>query len=151
MKRRLIIIAVLQAAVSAALFFLVKLTEVEPTVLFGMPVIGSSMDQPSWIAAGGEGVIVLGAGVGLVEFGMYGVGILFATGQACAGLIAFGQAAFGLLFFAGQLGLGLTGVGQLAVGAQVVGQGELGPNGREFLERMSADLDELLRFRSAPA
>ena len=149
--KRFVIFCVIQAVVTGLLYALVAATETEPTVVFGMPVIGSSMEQPSWISAGGEGVIVLGAGVGLVEFGMYGVGILFATGQACAGLIAFGQAAFGLLFFCAQLGLGLSGMGQLAIGVQVIGQGELGPNGRAFLERMSADLGELLRFRSAPA
>jgi hypothetical protein len=149
--KRFVIFCVIQAFVTGLLYALVAATETEPTVLFGMPVIGSSMEQPSWISAGGEGVIVLGAGVGLVEFGMYGVGILFATGQACAGLIAFGQAAFGLLFFCAQLGLGLSGMGQLAIGVQVIGQGELGPNGKAFLERMSADLGELLRFRSAPA
>ena len=147
--KRFVIFCVIQAAVTALLYGLVAVSETAPTVLFGMPVIGSSMEQPSWISLGGEGVIVLGAGVGLVEFGMYGVGILFATGQACAGLIAFGQAAFGLLFFCAQLGLGFTGMGQLAIGVQVIGQGELGPNGQAFLERMNADLGELLRFRSA--
>jgi hypothetical protein len=146
--KNLVIFVVIQAAVSALLYGLVLATETNPTVLFGMPVVGSSMEEPSWISVGGQGVIVLGAGVGLVEFGMYGVGILFATGQACAGLIAFGQAAFGLLFFCAQLGLGLTGIGQLAIGIQVIGQGELGPNGAEFFARMSDDLNELLRFRS---
>ena len=147
--KRLVIFCVIQAVVSAVLYFLVEMTETEPTVLFGMPVIGSSMEQPSWISAGGQGVIVLGAGVGLVEFGIYGVGILFATGQVCGGLIAFGQAAFGLLFFCAQLGLGFTGIGQLAIGLQVIGQGELGPNGQAFFERMTSDLNELLRFRSS--
>ena len=147
--KRFVIFCVIQAAVTALLYFIITVTETEPTVLFGMPVVGSSMDDPSWISAGGEGVLVLGAGVGLVEFGLYGVGILFATGQACAGLLAFGQAAFGLFFFCAQLGLGFTGVGQLAIGLQVIGQGELGPNGQEFFERMTADLGELLRFRSS--
>jgi len=149
--KRFAIFCVIQAAVTALLYGLIAATESEPTVLFGMPIIGSSMEQPSWISVGGQGVIVLGAGVGLVEFGMYGVGILFATGQACAGLIAFGQAAFGLLFFCGQLGLGFAGLGQLAIGVQVIGQGELGPNGKAFLGRMNADLGELLRFGSASA
>jgi hypothetical protein len=148
--KNLVIFVVIQAAVTALLYGLIAATETEPTVLFGMPVIGSSMEAPSWITTGGQGVIVLGAGVGLVEFGMYGVGILFATGQACAGLIAFGQAAFGLLFFCAQLGLGFTGLGQLAIGIQVIGQGELGPNGAEFFTRMNTDLNALLRFRSAP-
>ena len=93
--------------------------------------------------------ITIGAGAGLVSYGWLSAGILFGVGQAACGLIAVGQVAVGPVFFCGQLGVGLTGAGQLAIGGRVIGQGQLGYDGRAFLGDLNARLDELLRFRSA--
>lgn len=147
--KHFIILAVILGVTSALLYGLTSLqSEGTITRFLDVPVIDDHADY-AWMTIGGEGVIALGVGFGLVEFGMYGVGIFFATGQACAGLIAIGQAAFGPIAFLGQLGIGLTGAAQLAVGGQVIGQGELGPNGSDFLARLSKDLDDLLRLRRA--
>jgi hypothetical protein len=115
-----------------------------PTIILGMPVTGAATSDPAWISIGGAGVIVLGAGYGIVAFTLYGAGLLFATGQLAAGLVAFGQLAVGVLFFVAQLGLGLVGVGQVAIGFSVVGQGQLGWDGETFLRRLSNDLDDVL-------
>jgi hypothetical protein len=104
--------------------------------------------DPCWLSAGGWGGITLGAGVGVVSYGWLSAGILFGVGQAACGLIAFGQVAVGPVFFCAQLGAGLTGLGQLAIGGRVMGQGELGFDGHEFLGDLNARLNELLRFRS---
>lgn len=145
--KRFIALAVLLGITSALLYAITSWQNQGAVTRFlDVPVIDDGAEY-AWISIGHEGMIVLGVGVGLVEFGMYGVGIFFATGQACAGLIALGQAAFGPIAFLGQLGAGLTGAGQLAIGGQVIGQGELGPNGSRFLGRMTADLEELLRLR----
>ncbi|CAN5186003.1 hypothetical protein BH09MYX1_BH09MYX1_56990 [soil metagenome] len=148
--KRFIILAVILGVTSALLYWLTSLQSTEGAVtrFLDIPVIDDNADY-AWISVGHEGVIVLGIGFGLVEFGMYGVGVFFATGQACAGLIALGQAAFGPVAFLCQLGIGLTGAAQVAVGGQVIGQGELGPNGAAFLKRLSSDLDDLLRLRRA--
>lgn len=147
--KRFIILAVLLGVTSALLYAITGWQGHGAVTRFlDVPVVDDGTDY-AWISVGHEGVIVLGVGIGLVEFGMYGVGIFFATGQACAGLLAIGQAAFGPIAFLGQIGAGLTGAGQLAIGGQVIGQGELGPNGSRFLERLSHDLDELLRLRRA--
>lgn len=117
------------------------------TVILGMPTIGAGTQaRPAWIALGGFGVIVLGAGVGIVAFTIAGAGALFATGQIAVGLVAFGQAAVGLVCFFAQLGVGMMGGGQVAIGGLVSGQGHLGFDGAEFLERLSADLNAVLRF-----
>ena len=106
-----------------------------------------SMEDACWIALGGTGAISFGMGVGLVSYGWVGAGVLFGVGQASAGLIAFGQVAFGPLFFCAQLGGGLMGIGQVAIGGRVVGQGELGYNGADYLKDLSARLNEILKFR----
>ncbi len=121
------------------------------TQYWGMPVVcWAKKDTACWIAMSGQGVIVLGAGVGVVEYGAFGAGILFACGQAAAGLLAFGQAAVGLIFVCAQLGFGLTGLGQLFVGGWGIGQGRLSADGLAFLKHLNADLDDLLSFRSRP-
>jgi hypothetical protein len=146
---------ILSAILVATAVILALLTPVvkglAPTSYLGMPVVGwGKQDTPCWIAMGGQGVVVLGAGVGLVEYGVFGVGLLFACGQAAAGLIAFGQAAFGLIFVCAQLGLGLSGVGQLFIGGWGIGQGRLAANGEALLKHLDRDLDDILRFTSAP-
>lgn len=118
----------------------------EPSQIWGMPVVAVGGEQPAWISFGGVGVIVLGAGFGVIAFTLYGVGLLFATGQLAAGLFAFGQLVAGLLCFVAQLGIGASGVGQLAVGGLVVGQAPIGFDGEEFLKRMNADINELLKL-----
>lgn len=115
-----------------------------PTEILGMRVTAIGSGEPAWIALGGVGVIVLGAGFGVVAFTLYGAGVLFATGQLAGGLIAFGQLAVGLLFFVAQLGFGFTGMGQLAVGGLVAGQVQVGFDGAAFLRRMERDVDALL-------
>jgi hypothetical protein len=125
-----------------------------PTVVLGMPVTNAASTDPAWISVGGAGVIVIGAGYGVVAFTLYGAGLLFATGQLAVGLVAFGQLVVGVLFFLGQLGLGIAGAGQVAVGVSVVGQGQLGWDGETFLKRLSSDLDDALcvwRRRRPPA
>ncbi len=147
--KRFIALAVLLGVTSALLYAITSWQNQGAVTRFlDVPVIDDGTDY-AWISVGHEGMIVLGVGLGLVEFGMYGVGIFFATGQACAGLIAIGQAALGPVAFLGQIGAGCTGAGQLAIGGQVIGQGELGPNGSKFLDRLTTDLDELLRLRRA--
>jgi hypothetical protein len=115
------------------------------TVILGMQAVGAGTMDWAWLQMGGPGVIVIGAGWGLVAFTIYGAGVFFATGQLAAGLFAFGQVAFGFLFYLAQLGLGISGAGQVAIGVAVVGQGPLGWDGEAFLTRMSKDLDDLLR------
>lgn len=115
-----------------------------PSIILGMPITGAGNSDPAWIAMGGAGVIVLGAGYGIVAFTLYGAGLLFATGQLAVGLVAFGQLVVGVVFYMGQLGLGLVGAGQVAVGVSVVGQGQLGWDGETFLRRLSSDLDDVL-------
>jgi hypothetical protein len=117
--------------------------------VLGMPAVhlGSKSAEPAWLAFGGKGVLVLGAGFGLVEIGMAGVGVFFAVGQAAVGLFAVGQLAVGLVGVIGQLAFGATGIGQLAVGGLVEGQGKLGFSGGDFLRGLNADLDRFLRFR----
>ncbi len=149
--KQLVIRVVLVFVMSIALYALTSWqTDDEVTRFLDIPVIDDrAASDYAWISLGRQGVIVLGWGVGLVEFGFYGVGVFFAMGQACAGMIAIGQLAIGPIAFLGQLGAGLTGAGQLAIGGQVIGQGEVGPNGAAFLSRMSDDLNELLRLRRA--
>ncbi len=104
-----------------------------------------------WLTLGGTGVVTMGYGIGVVEIGLFGGGLLFATGQVSIGMISIGQAAFGLIFFIAQLGVGGSGIGQLAIGGSVAGQGALGGDGEDFLTRMSEDINELLRFWGSPA
>ncbi|HJK89624.1 MAG TPA: hypothetical protein RMH85_05530 [Polyangiaceae bacterium LLY-WYZ-15_(1-7)] len=122
---------------------------------FGMPLVGyGNMSAWSWISMGGKGVLVLGAGVGVVAITLYGAGVLFATGQIAVGGIAIGQAGAGFSFFLGQLGGAFTALGQVVGGVLARGQGYLGKDGGEFLKELSAELNELLRFlpkKKAPA
>lgn len=117
-----------------------------PSEIWGMPVVAVGGEEPAWIALSGVGVIVLGAGFGVVAFTLYGAGVLFATGQLAAGLFAFGQLAAGLVCFVAQLGFGASGVGQLAIGGLVWGQAPVGLDGEEFLKQMNRDVSELLKL-----
>jgi hypothetical protein len=122
------------------------------TRYLGMPVVAwGNMEDTSWIAMGGKGVIALGVGFGLVEYGIYGAGALFGCGQLAAGLLAFGQLALGPIFVCGQLAFGLVGLGQVFVGGWGIGQGKLAMDGAALLKHLNADLDEVLSFRSARA
>ncbi len=102
---------------------------------------------PCWIAYGGFGVVVLGGGVGVVEFGIGGVGILFGTGQLAVGMIAMGQVGVGLVFWAGQAGAGLTGVAQGMLGWVTAYQGGESCGGRRYLRELSRDVADLCSFR----
>jgi len=116
---------------------------------FGMPVAcyGNMEDGTfCWITLGGFGVLVLGAGVGLVEIGLIGAGLLFAVGQATVGLIAFGQVVLGPVFYCAQGGLGLVGLGQGGAGLYTIKQGSTGGEGRKFLDQLDEELNELLKF-----
>lgn len=169
---RFFIVLVAIIVSSIAFFAEGSLRDGEPTKFLGIPTVGtdthshfessSDSDDSSddladeapaldgWLVFGGTGVLVLGVGFGVVEIGLYGVGLLFATGQLCAGLFVIGQAALGVVFFLAQVGFGATGLGQLAIGGLVTGQGELGADGSDFLARMGADISELLRFWGPP-
>jgi hypothetical protein len=148
--KRFWILSVILVATAAVLALLTPVSGgLSQTVYLDMPVVGwGKTGVTCWIAMGGQGVVVLGAGVGLVEYGVFGAGVLFACGQAAAGLIAFGQAAFGLLFVCAQLGVGLTGLGQLMIGGWGIGQGRAAADGMGFLTHLNSDLDDVLRFRS---
>ena len=106
--------------------------------------------QPCWISLGGVGVIVLGIGIGIVEFGIFGAGLLFGSGQVAGGLIAMGQAGIGLVLFAGQAGVGLTGVGQGMFGWITAYQGGEKRDGKRFLEDLNEDANDLFSFFGQP-
>lgn len=114
----------------------------------GMPMVCVGSKHPCWIAIGGYGVVALGAGVGVIEYGLYGAGILFGTGQVCAGLIAMGQVGVGLLLYLGQAGFGFLGFGQGVGGWMTHYQGGDKRDGREFGEEIRKDLRDLFAFRS---
>ena len=128
----------------------------------GMPVVclgdaESDMDPDTnpigsnacWLTLGaGTGVVVVGiGGFGVVSLTLYGVGLLFATGQLAAGGIAFGQAGFGLSFFLGQAGVAPVAMGQVVGGGLVKGQGALGADGGPFLQELSREVNALLGER----
>lgn len=118
------------------------------THVLGMPVVGLGRVDPCWLALGGTGGLVLGAGVGVVCYALYGAGLLMATGQLTGALgIAFGQLGVGGVFYCGQVGAGLTGLGQGIAGYRVAGQGTLGGAGATFLRQLDRSLDEILSFR----
>jgi len=131
---------------SILLYVHARATTAAPTVILGMPVTGSSSHQVAWISLGGTGAVVIGGGVGLVEIGVYGVGLLFATGQVCAGGVAIGQAAFGLCFVLAQLGLGLLGVVQGGAGGYMKAQGALAADGDRIVGALDAWLGRVLRL-----
>ncbi|MCA9619196.1 MAG: hypothetical protein KC731_09240 [Myxococcales bacterium] len=130
----------------ALLSGLFLLASSDSEVVWGMPV-ACIEGGPCWIAAGGTGVIVLGAGVGVIGFGFITGGLLFATGQVTGGAICLGQLAIGVTAFLGQVGTGLVGAGQGALGLYTVSQGNTTGPGRRFLDGLSRDLDELLALR----
>jgi hypothetical protein len=119
--------------------------------VLGLPVVAVGTSDPAWLAVGtGQGILVVGiGGVGVVTFGFYGAGILFATGQGAIGLFAIGQLAVGVVFVICQLGVGLSGIGQVLAGGLVVGQGTLGADGEPYLRRLNEDVNGLLSW-SAP-
>ena len=145
MKRFFIVVAVI-----AIVGLLLWLSVPAGATAFGMPVAcyGNLEDGTTcWITIGGFGVLVLGAGVGIVEIGIIGAGLLFAVGQATAGLIAFGQVVLGPVFFCAQGGLGLAGLGQGGAGLYTISQGRTGGEGRKFLDQLNEDMNELMKFR----
>ena len=107
---------------------------------------------PCWFAfGGGKALVVVGlAGAGLVCITLYGVGILFATGQLALGGLAIGQAGAGIIGWIGQVGAGLTGVGQLIFGVYVQGQLPIGANGGAFHAALSRQLQSTLRRAGEP-
>jgi hypothetical protein len=126
-----------------------QLSDADSHRVLGMAVVCTA-DQtatPCWIAYGGFGVVVLGGGVGMVEFGIGGVGILFGTGQLAAGLIAMGQVGMGLVFWAGQAGVGLTGIAQGMFGWVTIYQGGESGGGRRYFRALSQDMTDLCSFR----
>jgi len=135
---------VVLVAVTGGLFLL---TYDDGGLVLGMrPVcMGAGADQPCWITGGGFGVLALGAGVGVVAIGLYGAGLLFATGQLAAGLLVVGQLAIGVVGFLGQVATGLVGMGQGGVGALTVTQGGDNAEGKAFLKQLSAEMGEALR------
>ncbi len=142
----------LMAVVIVTLLALSGLSSVqspETASLLGMPVVcgPEQAGAPCWIAYGGTGVVVLGAGLGLVEFGIGGVGLLFGTGQLAIGLIAMGQVGMGLVFWAGQAGVGLTGIAQGMFGWVTAYQGGESGGGRSYLRELSVDIADLCSFR----
>ena len=136
------VILTLIVLVVSILFYI---TADETAVVLGMPLINASQPDPAWIALGGTGVIVIGAGVGLIALTWIGGGVLFATGQLSGGLIAFGQLGIGLIGFAAQVGTGLVGMGQGGLGLYTVTQGgSRNEAGKAFLKSLSAELNEIL-------
>ncbi len=136
------VILTLIVLVVSILFYI---TADETAVVLGMPLINASQPDPAWIALGGTGVIVIGAGVGLIALTWIGGGVLFATGQVSGGLIAFGQLGIGLIGFAAQVGTGLVGMGQGGLGLYTVTQGgSRNEAGKAFLKSLSAELNEIL-------
>lgn len=144
MKGLLRIIGLIVAiSVALALF-----TEYQPgtldskTEVLGLPVI--SIRQAGafgWLAMGqvGGGVLVIAqGGVGVVAFVQGGLGLVFGIGQLMFSCVTIGQ-----------LGVGLFGfVGQVGIGAQAIGQGVWKRRSREHFTELSAEINELLAWRS---
>lgn len=136
--KNFVILAVLIVVTTAALGFTTEMAvsgTTSRTRVLGAPVASLGEADFSWISIGaGSGVIVLGAGVGVVAFTLIGAGLLFGTGQVTAG------------FIAGQAGTGLVGAGQVVVGALGWAQGRLAMDGEEFIKSFNKDLNETLKF-----
>jgi len=148
--KRFAVVGVIVLVVAILLGVEVQALGAGDTNILGLPAVhtgGGKAAAPAWLAFGGEGVLVLGGGVGLVEIGLFGVGVFFATGQACAGLFAIGQLAVGVIGVIAQLGFGTTGIGQLIFGGLVEGQGRVGFSGEGFLTAFDADVTRFLRLR----
>jgi hypothetical protein len=147
--KRFWILSAILVATTVLLAVCTQMGDGAVTRYLGMPVVAwGNFEDSSWIAMGGKGVIVLGAGFGLVEYGLYGAGALFACGQVAGGLLAFGQLAVGPIFVCGQLVFGMLGLGQVFVGGWGIGQGKLAKDGMALLKHLDEDLDDVLRFRS---
>lgn len=141
--KRFILLTVL-IALTALLFYLSADGSAE---VYGMKLTCTGFGRkPCWIGVGAYAVIALGAGVGMIELGMYGAGVLFATGQLAGGLIAMGQLAIGVVGFLGQVATGMVGAAQGGLGWLTVTQGGDNDEGKAFLKQLSAELDETLRF-----
>jgi hypothetical protein len=141
--KRFILMVVL-VAVTSLLFYA---TADGSAQVLGMRLTCMDMGgDPCWIGIGAKAVIVLGGGVGVIEIGLYGAGILFATGQLAGGLLAVGQLAIGVVGFLGQVATGMVGMAQGGVGWITVTQGGDNEDGKAFFKRLSADLEEALRF-----
>ncbi len=118
--------------------------------VLGMRAVSSGFEKPpdpSWLAFGGIGVLALGAGFGIVEFGIYGGGLFFASGQLTVGLVSVGQFSIGLIAVVAQFGLGATSFGQFAFGLLAKGQMKVGFDGTEFMQGLNEDLGRFLSFR----
>jgi hypothetical protein len=140
---------VVLVALTSLLFFVTA--DREASVLgLKLACVDFTSDDLCWIGMGAKGVIVLGGGFGVIELGIAGGGILFATGQLAIGSLVLGQLAIGLVGFLGQVGTGLVGMAQGGVGWRTVTQGGDNEDGKRFLRAMSADLEGILRFRAAP-
>ena len=116
--------------------------------VLGMPLTctDNGLERPCWIATRGVGVFALGGGAGLVEIGIFGFGVLFATGQISGGLIVVGQLAIGVVGFLGQVASGLVGVGQGAVGYIKITQVSDNTEGKAFFKWFLSELEQALRL-----
>lgn len=121
-------------------------TQTTELAVLGLPVVSHNPDVVGWLAMG-RGVVVVGAGVGVVAYTIYGAGLLFATGQLAVGLIATGQVGAGPTLFLGQAGAGLLAAGQVVGGVLTVGQGTVGWDGAELFAELHEDLTDLFFFR----
>lgn len=156
--------AIVSAFVILTAVLLAWATETEPAgdatrsreSVLGLRVVSIGSEDPAWLQLGGApslapGVLTVGlGGIGIVTYGLYGAGVLFATGQVAVGLFAIGQLAIGVVFVICQLGAGLSGIGQVLGGGLVVGQGTLGGDGKKFLERLNRDVNVLLSWNALP-
>jgi hypothetical protein len=144
---RVLVIAGVVLVTSIALYLQTAMTlHGAPASFFGVPVINAHPHDTAWISVAGSGGIVLLSGFGLVTFGWFGVGALFAVGQACAGGIAIGQVALGGTFVVAQLGLGAAGVVQAGAGGAMRGQAALAKDGREMFAALDDWLGRALRL-----
>ena len=142
MKQLALLISCFAVTVAGLAFFTEYQNALSLTRVGGLPSIGIGPEGGAWLSIFGAGVLVIGGGAGVVSIGIYGAGILFATGQLAVGLVAMGQLGLGLLLYLGQLGVGL----------QVGGQGGLGwrrwiqDNNRDeaYFRSMWAEIAEVL-------
>lgn len=116
--------------------------------VLGMPLTCGDNDppEPCWIATMGVGVFALGGGAGLIEIGIFGFGLFFATGQIAGGLMVVGQLAIGVVAFLGQVASGLIGVGQGAVGYIKITQVSDNTEGKAFFKWFTSELEDTLRL-----
>ncbi len=117
------------------------------STFLGMPLVGIGASEPCVLALGGTGILVIGAGIGVVAIGIACGGLLFATGQIAGALIAFAQAGIGIVFFGGQAGVAYTGIGQVVLGVHVHCQAS--SRGKQFMAELNRELGAILRLRGA--